>query len=104
MINILLIQIILCFIIDLSGFIPSIESSLSKKLKYKCHIPKPFSCSLCMGFWINNIILLCTNEFTLPMIAFTCIISFLSKNITGFLRWTSEALIYIEDALYKLIR
>ena len=102
--NVIFIQIIVCFIIDLSGVIQSIEGGLSKWFKFKCVIPRPFSCSLCSGFWLNLIYLLISHNFTLPYIVLVALVSFFSKNISGFLRWIQEALIKIETILYKIIR
>ena len=104
LLDVVFIQIIVCYIIDLSGVIQSIESGLSKWLKFKCVIPKPFSCSLCSGWWINLIYLIVVHQFTLPYIVFVAIISFFSKNISGFLRWIQELLVKIEDLLYRIIR
>ena len=104
LLDVVFIQIIVCYIIDLSGFIQSIEEGLSKLLKFKCVIPKPFSCSLCSGWWINLVYLIITHNFTLPYVVFVAIISFFSKNISGFLRWIQELLVKIEDLLYKIIR
>lgn len=43
--NILLIAVITVIVIDLSGFIQSLESGLSKWLRIpNVHIPRPFSC------------------------------------------------------------
>ena len=102
--NIVFIQIIVCFIIDLSGFIQEMEGILSKWLKFKVHIPKPFSCSLCLSFWCNLIYLLIIHQFTLPYILIVSILSFFSKNISGFLLWIRELMVKIETLLYKLIR
>ena len=104
LLNIVFIQIIVCFIIDLSGFIQEMEGILSKWLKFKCVIPKPSGCATCSGLWCNLIYLLISHHFTLPYIVFVAIVSFLSKNISGFLLWIRELLIKIETLLYKLIR
>lgn len=104
LLDVIFIQIIVCFIIDLSGFIQSLEDGLSKLLKFKCVIPKPFSCSLCSGWWINLIYLIAVHQFTLPYVVFVAIISFFSKNISGVLRWIQESLVKIECILYKIIR
>ena len=104
LLDVIFIQIIVCYIIDLSGVIQSIEEGLSKLLKFKCVIPKPFSCSLCSGFWINLIYLIITHNFTLPYIVFVALIAFFSKNISGFLLWVRELMVKIETLLYKLIR
>ena len=104
LLDVIFIQIIVCFIIDLSGVIQSMEDGLSKLLKFKCVIPKPFSCSLCSGWWINLIYLIITHHFTLPYVVFVALVSFFSKNISGILRWIQELLVKIEDLLYKIIR
>ena len=104
LLDVIFIQIIVCFIIDLSGFIQSMEEGLSKWFKFRCVIPKPFSCSLCSGWWINLIYLIITHHFTLPYVVFVALVSFFSKNISGFLRWIQEALVKIECMLYKIIR
>ena len=104
LLDVVFIQIIVCFIIDLSGVIQSIEDGLSKWLKVKCVVPKPFSCSLCSGWWINLIYLIAVHQFTLPYIVFVAMVSFFSKNISGFLRWIQESLVKIEDLLYRIIR
>ena len=103
-IQILLVQTLVCFIIDLSGFIQEAESGLSRLLKFKVSIPKPFSCSLCSGWWINLILLLCTGHFTLPYVTLVAAVSFAAKHISGFIRWVSELLVKLETLLYKLIR
>ena len=104
LLDVIFIQIIVCFIIDLSGFIQSIEEGLSKWLKFKCVIPKPFSCSLCSGWWINLIYLIITHHFTLPYVVFVALVAFFSKNISGIFRWIQESLVKIECMLYKIIR
>ena len=104
LLDVIFIQIIVCFIIDLSGFIQSLEDGLSKLLKFKCVIPRPFSCSLCSGFWINLIYLIVVHQFTLPYVVFVVLVAFFSKNISGILRWIQESLVKIECMLYKIIR
>ena len=104
LLDVIFIQIIVCFIIDLSGFIQSMEEGLSKWTKVRCVIPKPFSCSLCSGWWINLIYLIITHNFTLPYVVFVALVSFFSKNISGILRWIQELFVKIEDLLYKIIR
>lgn len=104
LLDVVFIQIIVCYVIDLSGVIQSIETGLSKWTKVRCVIPKPFSCSLCSGWWINLIYLIAVHQFTLPYIVFVAMVSFFSKNISGFLRWIQESLVKIEDLLYRIIR
>ena len=104
LLNVIFIQIIVCYIIDLSGVIQSMEEGLSKLLKFKCVIPRPWSCSQCSGWWINLIYLIITHNFTLPYVVFVALVAFFSKNISGILRWIQELFVKIEDILYKIIR
>lgn len=101
--DILLIQVLICYLIDLSGFVQSLERGLGKILHYRVEIPKPFSCSLCTGWWLGLIYLLVSGHFILNYIVTVALVSFFSKNISGFLRWIQEVLTKIEQVLYKLI-
>lgn len=56
--NLLMITTIVCFVIDVSGIVDSIESMLSRWRGKPCKLIKPFSCSLCMSFWIGLIYVL----------------------------------------------
>lgn len=71
------------FAIDYCGFLGEIERYLGVFLKSKLplKIPKPFSCSLCMSFWVGLIYLLVINE--LSFISFLVLILFCAntKNI-----------------------
>lgn len=81
-IAILLIAVICVSIIDISGFIEGFEEFLTRLLGYRVHIPKPFSCSLCSCFWISIIYSIFTHCFTLPVIAYSLIISVLTPVIS----------------------
>lgn len=102
--NLLYIQIIICFIIDCSGVIQSMEKGLSRLLKYRVAIPRPWSCALCSGFWINLLYLIFTGHFTIHLILATSILAFLSKTISGILIWIQEFFIHLLDILYRWIR
>lgn len=99
MLNIILITFIIVFIIDLSGFITDMEKKLSKWLKIKAVIPKPFSCSLCLSFWTNIIYLISINSFSLPYLAFICLLSFLTPIIQTLLLKLREIL---EDIILRI--
>lgn len=90
-----LIQItfICVFIIDISGFIDEAEVMLGKWLKGKVIIPKPFSCSLCMSWWVNLVYLLCVGQFTLTNITIVAIFAILTPVISTFVIWVRETLI-----------
>lgn len=74
--DLLMITTIVCFIIDISGVIDSIESMLSRWVNKPLKLIKPFSCSLCMSFWIGLLWVICVdfslfNLFILSLIV-TC--------------------------------
>lgn len=96
--ELLIITTIICFIIDISGIIESIEWWLSKWLKVNCKIPKPFSCSLCMSFWIG-IIWISIFEFTLFNLLFVCLFAALAEDITGFIKIIKYLLNKVRDAI-----
>ena len=78
--NLLLIQFIVVFIVDISGFIDTVKEKLSKLLTNNRIVTtnysiRPFDCSLCANFWISLIYLLVTNQFTISYIAFVCLMS-----------------------------
>ena len=102
--DLLLIAVIVCYIIDLSGVIQSMEEGLSRLLKYRVSIPRPFSCSLCSVWWTGLIYLIVVHKFCLWYIALVALISFFSNTISGLIRWVNEFVIWIIGWLYKIIR
>lgn len=104
----LAIAVIEIFIIDLSGaiqglFHPIVKRILGINKDSNIHIPL-IECSLCVVFHTGWIYLLCIGEFNAYNLLFTSMVSFFSKNISGFLRWIQESLVKIEDLLYRIIR
>lgn len=94
---------IICFIIDISGIIESIEWWLSKWLKVNCKIPKPFSCSLCMTFWIG-LIWISIFDFTLLNLVFVCLFATLSENISNFILIIKQLVHWIQDTIVLFLQ
>lgn len=99
--NLLIINLLIILIIDLSGFVPSLKRLISKTLtKNKINTDefriKPFDCSYCMTFWCLMLYLLIIGEFTLPYL-FTVIV------ITHFTDVTKQLMVLSRDLLIKLI-
>lgn len=97
MLNLLFIQFIVVFIIDLSGFVDTIKKKLSSILTNKRIIKadfriRPFDCSLCTMFWAGLIYLIATHQFTIPMIAFVCLLA-ITTTITKDIYYTIHDLI-----------
>jgi hypothetical protein len=95
MIEIFLITFICVFIVDISGFIDEVETMLGKWLKGKVRIPKPFSCSLCLSWWINLIYLLCIGKFTLGYIALVALFAILTPVISTIIIAVRESVIML---------
>lgn len=111
--NLFIITIIVCYIVDLSGIVDSLKTPISYVISkyYKINIspeniniPKPFSCSKCMSFWICLIFIIVSNELTLFNLCLCTLMSFLSKNITGFMSLISETLVWIENKLFNILQ
>mgnify|MGYP003307854558 CR=1 FL=1 len=66
MIDLIIIQIIIVFIIDICGVVPNIKKGISRiltkgKIITDDYSMKPLDCSLCMCFWTCLIYSLLTN-------------------------------------------
>lgn len=102
--DIIAITFLCVFVIDISGFIDEVETMLGKWLKGKAHIPKPFSCSLCMSWWINLIVLLCVGKFTLGYISIVALFAILTPVISTFIIWVRETLNSLIEKGYKCLK
>ena len=105
--ELLLICAIIIFICDLSGAIDDLVIPIVKRA---FNIPKnanisikPISCSLCMVFWLGLLYLLIQHAFTIPNIAYVCLLAYLTPHLKAILLYMKELLIFIENKLYKFI-
>ena len=89
-IDLLLLAVIICFIVDISGAL--------RKFR------KPFSCSLCCSWWGGLIYLLVTRNFTIQGVAFVAVLSMMSSVITGFLLTLKELLNYILHKINSILQ
>ena len=101
--ELLIITTIICFIIDISGFIYTIKNIIWKwvfngKREYREFRLKPLDCSLCMTFWIG-IIWISIFEFTLFNLLFVCLFAALAEDITGFIKIIKYLLNKVRDAI-----
>ena len=109
LLTLLAITVIICYVVDLSGIVGSVKWLIWKKICNGIGKPenvklKPFECSLCMTFWCGILYLILTAQLSLLSLLMISMLSFFSKNVTGFLRWIQEALVALEDKLYDLIQ
>lgn len=102
--NMFLITLIIVFVIDLSGIIQSAEEGLSKWLKGKAIIPKPFSCSLCMSWWTNLIYILCIHQFTIVNVSIIALFAFLTPVFSTFMLLVKEVLGWVIEKGFECLK
>ena len=95
-IDIILVALVTIYIVDLSGFTETWLNILSNYRGRKITGLKPFSCSLCMVWWVCMIFSLVTGECSIPMVAFIALLSLLSVPC-------GQLLILIREAFLKVI-
>lgn len=110
-INLILIAIIICFVVDVSGFFTFVKKFVASRLegKYKNITPEdikiPFiTCSLCSVWWAGLIYLLFVGKFTIPYIAFVAFLSLISSNISSILLLLKDILSTLENLIIKLLK
>ena len=100
--KILMIQIIMVLVIDISGFCDEIKIMLSKlltkgKIATSNYNIKPFFCSTCMTWWCGLVYLIIAQEVSLFTIAFTLFVACMSPI-------TKDLYYMIYDTIEKIIR
>lgn len=108
-INILLIAVIATIIIDLSGFIETVKYKLwnwafDGNKPYKDYSLKPIDCPLCTTFWVSIIYLIFQHHFTIPLIAYTLLIAFLTPAISYAIQIIRDILLKLLDLITKICR
>lgn len=100
-IDLIIIQAIIVFIIDISGIVDEIKQLFWKliypNINYKTFRIKPLDCSLCMTFWVGIIYSWITSSLSIPILGFICLLAFLTPI-------TSELLYSIKDLLLKILQ
>lgn len=99
--ELLIINLVSIFVIDLSGFIDEFKRMLSKMLTHNNIVKsdfriKPFDCSFCMTFWLCLLFTIVTGQFT--FVSLLLIIT-----VTYFTDVTRQLLLLIKDLIIKLI-
>ena len=97
---------IVVFIVDNTDLIDTIKKAIWKKFiktgDYHNLILKPFECSLCMTFWTLLIYLLCAHTFTIPAIAFSCLLAFLTPQVKELQNFVADFVQHFLNILYSL--
>lgn len=104
LIKLLFLTLIVVFIIDISGIIESIENFLSRYLKGKVRIKKPFSCSLCMVWWLGLVYIIYLNQFSLINICAVALFAYLSSVISTLLIFLREMMLSVIGKMYDALK
>lgn len=102
-VDLILLALITIYIIDLSGFTDTWLKALSAYKGRKIGQFKPFSCSLCMVWWVCLIFLLVSRKCSLPMVAFSALLSMMSVPIGQLLMLIREATLKAINILMELL-
>ena len=100
--QLLLVAAVTIYIVDLSGFTDSWRSALARMMhinETNLRPLKPFDCSLCMTWWVCLIYALIEGQLSLPVIAYSALLSFLSLPIGQALLFIREWALWLIDKL-----
>ena len=98
-VELILVALITIYVVDLSGFTNTWLKFLSAYKGRKITELKPFSCSLCMVWWVCLTYLLMSAKLSLPLVAFSALLSFLSIPMGQILVLLREVMLYIINKL-----
>lgn len=99
--NLIIISLVNVLIIDISGFVQSVKSLISKLLTNKQidttnFSLKPFDCSFCMTFWTGLLYTLVIGQFTLVNLLIILLLAFMTEPVY-------RILLLIKDMILKII-
>ena len=95
-IDLILVALVTIYIVDLSGFTETLLKVISAYKGRKITELKPFSCSLCMVWWVCLIYAAIVGNLTIPVVALIALLSLLSVPF-------GQLLILIRDAFLKVV-
>ena len=102
-VELILVALITIYVVDLSGFTDTWLKFLSAYKGRKITELKPFSCSLCMVWWVCLTYLVTTSQLTLSLVAFTALLSFLSIPMGQILVMLREVMLHIINKLMSML-
>lgn len=102
-IDLILVALVTIYIVDLSGFTDTWLKVLSHYMGRKITELKPFSCSLCMVWWVCLIYAAIVGNLTIPVVALIALLSFLSVPCGQLLMLIREAILNVINKLMNLL-
>lgn len=103
--DLLLMSLAVSYIVDVSGFTQSWRSALARWLGRSASALRPlppFDCGKCMTFWACLILTLIEGAFSLPVLAYICLLSCLSVTAGQVFIFIREGLLRLLDMLIQL--
>lgn len=103
-INLLIIQFILVFILDYSGAVDDLFTPLVKRITGAKigRLGKPWACSTCMTVWLGLLYLLCVGRFTFPYLAAVAAVAALAPVTLDLMHLIKDLLTALITFVYKL--
>ena len=102
-IDLILVALVTIYIVDLSGFTQTWLSFLSHYKGRKITELKPFSCSLCMVWWVCLIYAVIVGNLTIPVVALIAFLSLLSVPCGQLLMLIREVFLKVINKLMDLL-
>lgn len=102
-IDLILVALVTIYIVDLSGFTETLLKVISAYKGRKITELKPFSCSLCMVWWVCLIYAAIVGNLTIPVVALIAFLSFLSVPCGQLLMLIREAILKVINKLMDLL-
>lgn len=104
LLNLIILQFLIVFVTDYSGFPEDGLKPLFKKLFGVGEPSKLFTCSLCQTTWLGLFYILVTGHFTFPFIAAVAALAALTPVTLDFMHFIKDLLKKIIDLLYVLFQ
>lgn len=102
-IDIILVALVTIYIVDLSGVTETLLKVISAYKGRKITELKPFTCSICMVWWVCLIYAAIVGNLTIPVVALIALLSFLSVPLGQLLILIREAFLKVINKLMNLL-
>lgn len=103
--NLIIIAFLAVFIVDYSGFIEEMDKALTKvlKSKFSLHIPKPFSCSLCLTWWCGLIYLIIAGGLSFVSLGVLGLLCCLTPELLSIIHFVKDIVNKVFDTIERLL-
>lgn len=101
------------FIIDETGFVEEFKKKIANFLSnaktksiYKCTDIdlRPFECSLCMVFWLGNLLLITNHQLNILTFTIVCLASFLTRTVKDLFDLVQALFDYFINYIYNKLK